>query len=128
MGQYARHVFVCTHGEYCPYQGSGEVLRALREEVAAHGLKATVRVNKSGCFSQCGHGPMVVVYPEDVWYRSVKPAAARRIVEEHLIGGLPVVELLHRAPPGPNKDPARMAQIRAARAAPDTGPDRPDST
>ena len=35
-------------------------------------MKDSVRINKAGCFSQCGHGPMVVVYPENVWYSGVK--------------------------------------------------------
>ncbi|MCZ6697091.1 MAG: (2Fe-2S) ferredoxin domain-containing protein [Acidobacteria bacterium] len=115
MGQYERHLFVCTHGEYCPDQGSHEVLRALREEVASRGLKGSIRVNKAGCFNQCGRGPMVVVYPENVWYGGVAPAQARRIIDEHLVGGRPVEEILYRMPPGPNKDGARMAEIRANR-------------
>ena len=117
MSQYAYHVFVCTHGEYCPHQGSAEVLRSLREGVASHGLKGSVRINKSGCFSQCGHGPMMVVYPDGVWYSGVNPERARRILNEHLVGGQPVEEYRYRMPPGPNKDGRKMAEIKAARDA-----------
>lgn len=116
MGQYERHIFVCTHGEFCPFDGSAEVHRLLQEEVATRGLKKRVRVNKAGCFSQCGNGPMVVVYPENVWYGGVTPERARRILDEHIVGGRPVDELLYRAAPGPNKNGARMAEINAARA------------
>lgn len=123
MGQYERHVFVCTHGEYCPYQGSGEVLTALREQIASRGLKGTIRVNKAGCFSQCGRGPMVVVYPENVWYGGVGPGQAQRIIDEHLVGGCPVEELRYRMPPGPNKDGVRMAEIRSSRSS-GSGPDK----
>ncbi|MBI4169442.1 MAG: (2Fe-2S) ferredoxin domain-containing protein [Acidobacteria bacterium] len=122
MGQYVRHVFVCTHGEYCPFDGSGEVHRLLKEQVAARGLKLTVRVNHSGCFNQCGNGPMVVVYPENVWYAGVTPEKARRILEEHIVGGRPVEDLIYRAPQGPNKNPVRMAEINAARKAAGRGP------
>ncbi len=115
VGQYSRHVFVCTHGEYCPFDGSAEVHRLLKEQIAARGLKRTIRVNNSGCFNQCGNGPMVVVYPENVWYAGVTLEKARRIVEQHLVGGLPVEELRYQAPPGPNKNGARMAEIEAAR-------------
>ncbi len=73
-------------------------------------------MNKSGCFSQCGNGPMVVVYPDDVWYGGVTREKARRIAEEHLAGGRPVEDLRYQAPPGPNKNPRRMAEIEAARA------------
>ena len=116
MGQFVRHVFVCTHGEYCPAQGAAEVHRALKQAVAERGLKTKVRINKAGCFDQCGHGPMVVVYPEDVWYAGVTPERARRILDDHVVGGCPVEELRYVASPGPNKDGARMAEINARRA------------
>ncbi|MFQ5877909.1 MAG: ferredoxin [Acidobacteriota bacterium] len=115
MGQYTRHIFVCTQGEYCPMDGSIEVHRILKEGVASGGLKGTVRVNRAGCFSQCGHGPMVVVYPEDVWYGSVSAEGARRILKEHIIGGRAVQELRYAAPAGDNKNGARMAEINARR-------------
>jgi len=122
MGQYAHHVFVCTHGEFCPFDGSAEVHRFLKEAIATRGLKRDIRINKSGCFNQCGNGPMVVVYPDNVWYGGVTLERARRILEEHLVGGRPVEELRYQAPPGPNKNAGRMAAIHAARAAAQPGP------
>jgi (2Fe-2S) ferredoxin len=116
LGQFVRHVFVCTQGEYCPAQGSIEVHQTLKQAVAQRGLKATIRINKAGCFDQCGHGPMVVVYPENVWYADVNLERARRILEEHVVGGRPVQGLRYDAPPGPNKNGARMAEINARRA------------
>src|SRR5512143_3393170 len=82
MGQYRHHVFVCTSGKTCPLSGSVEIHAILKEAVAAAGLRDTVRVNHSGCMNQCGHGPMVVVYPDDVWYAAVDVAGAQRIVAE----------------------------------------------
>jgi (2Fe-2S) ferredoxin len=117
MAPFRQHVFVCTHGDYCPYDGSAEVHRVLKEEAAARGLGGSLRVNKSGCFNQCGNGPMVVVYPENVWYGGVTVEKARRILEEHLVGGRPVEDLRYRSGPGANKNPARMAAIHAARRA-----------
>jgi len=76
MGQYNTHVFVCTSGDSCPTQGNVEqFVKYLRDEATKAGLKTDVRVNKAGCFSQCGHGPMMVVYPDNVWYRDGKPVA-----------------------------------------------------
>lgn len=103
MSQYRHHVFVCTSGKTCPTQGSKDVFDELRKGVAERGLKGVVRINHSGCMSQCGHGPMVVVYPQDMWYCGVDVPGAQRILEEHLVGGVPVEQYRYVAPPGDNK-------------------------
>ena len=103
MGQYKHHVFVCTYGKTCSRQGAELVHETLKKGVKEAGLKASVRVNHAGCMNQCGHGPMVVVYPQDVWYARVTVEGARRIVRDHIVGGRPVEMLRHRAPPGDNK-------------------------
>jgi (2Fe-2S) ferredoxin len=104
VGQYEKHVFVCTTGSTCPTQGDTEAyVKLMRTEVAKAGLHVQIRVNKSGCFSQCGNGPMIVVYPEDVWYSHVKPEDLPEIVQSHLIAGKPVERLRYRpGKPGPN--------------------------
>ncbi len=107
MGQYRTHVFVCTSGDTCPTQGDVEkFVKYLRGEVARAGLVSEVRINKAGCFSQCGHGPMMVVYPDDVWYAGVQESDLREIFESHIRDGKPV-ERLRYAPgvKGPNKKP-----------------------
>jgi len=74
MGQYDVHVFVCTSGDDCPTKADVEgFVKVLRGEVVKAGRQGDIRINKAGCFSQCGHGPMIVVYPENVWYAGVKP-------------------------------------------------------
>ena len=105
MGQYRQHVFVCSEGETCRAQGDvEEYVTVLRRACAEAGLATQVRVNRAGCFSQCGHGPMIVVYPEDVWYAAVQASDLPELVASHLVGGRPV-ERLRYAPgvPGPNK-------------------------
>ncbi len=104
---WARHVFVCTSGEWCPMKdGDGLGVHArLKQLVAEAGLKGRVRVNHAGCLDQCGHGPMVVVYPEAVWYAGVRPEDVPEIVQEHLLGGRPVARLRYRNTPGKNKLP-----------------------
>ena len=104
MGQFTKHVFVCTTGGTCPTQGDPEgYVKAMRAAVAKAGLHESIRINKSGCFSQCGNGPMVVVYPEDVWYSAVKAEDCEEIVQSHLVGGKPVERLLYRpGKSGPN--------------------------
>jgi (2Fe-2S) ferredoxin len=102
MPVYERHAFVCTRGEWCPsVDGDGlAVHAALKAAVRASELSGRVRVNHSGCFSQCGNGPMVVVYPDGVWYAAVTPADAGEIVESHLLGGKPVERLRYDPPEG----------------------------
>jgi len=103
MGQYKYHVFVCTSGKHCPQQGAERVHETLKRGVKAAGLKGTVRINHAGCMNQCGHGPMVVVYPEDIWYAGVDGRGALRILNEHLCGGRVVEDYRYVAPPGDNK-------------------------
>jgi (2Fe-2S) ferredoxin len=92
---YQKHVFVCTTGKTCPLDGSEEVCKALREEIAQRGLKKVIRINKAGCLDQCGNGPVLVVYPEQVWYAHVRPEDAAEIVESHLVANKPVERLLY---------------------------------
>jgi len=107
MGQYKTHVFVCTSGEDCPTRGDVEAhVKFLRAEALRAGLKTDVRVNKAGCFSQCGHGPMIVVYPDDVWYSGVKTEDLKEIFESHIVGGKPVERLVYDpGVKGANKTP-----------------------
>ena len=100
MGPFEIHVFVCTGGGTCPLQGSMAIHAYLKEAVARAGLKGKVRVNHAGCLDQCGHGPNLVIYPENVWYTHITRAEAEVIFTEHVLGGRPVERLMFR-PPGP---------------------------
>ena len=105
MGQYHCHVFVCTSGDTCPQQGDVEkYVKILRTAAAQAGKHAEVRINKAGCFSQCGHGPMIVVYPDNVWYGGVQESDLQEILDSHILGGRPVKRLIYDpGVPGPNK-------------------------
>lgn len=92
---FKKHVFVCVSGKTCPGQGGIEVCDTMRKEIAERGLKKQIRINKAGCFDQCGNGPMIVVYPEGVWYAHVKPEDCKEIVESHLLQDRPVTRLLY---------------------------------
>ena len=105
MGQYNCHVFVCTSGETCPQQGDVEkYVKVLRTAAAQAGKHAEVRINKAGCFSQCGHGPMIVVYPDNVWYArrpGVRSPGDPGVAHP---GGRPVKRLIYDpGVPGANK-------------------------
>ena len=105
MGQFEKHVFVCTSGSVCPVEGNSISIHArLKDLVHRAGLNIAIRINNAGCMDQCGHGPMVVVYPENVWYCHVREEDAEAIFREHLVGGKPVERLLYLPRnPGPNK-------------------------
>lgn len=95
MEVFEKHVFVCVSGKTCPSFGAVEVCDAMRKEISDRGLKKRIRINKAGCFDQCGHGAVIVVYPESVWYANVKVEDVKEIIESHLIGGQPVERLLY---------------------------------
>ncbi len=100
MPAFERHVFVCCNTRpesaprrSCTTDGTSALHAAMQQRTKAAGLAGRVRINKSGCLDQCEHGPMVVVYPDAVWYGAVRPEDAAEIVNEHLIAGRPVERL-----------------------------------
>jgi (2Fe-2S) ferredoxin len=106
MPVFERHVFVCTSGDWCPsVDGDGiGVHAALKAAVREAGLAGRVRINHAGCFNQCGHGPMAVVYPEGTWYCALTVDDVGEIVEQHLRRGVPVDRLVYDPPtPGVHK-------------------------
>ena len=97
---YAQHVFFClnrrTDGRECCASRDAEAMQAYaKDRVKALGLAGPgkVRVNKAGCLDRCEHGPVVVVYPEAVWYTYVDREDIDEIVESHLRDGRPVERL-----------------------------------
>lgn len=108
---YQRQVMVCTYGPWCRLEGSDFVRDALKKMVKEGGLASTVRITKSGCLGQCGNGPMVACWPENVWYAGVRAEDARELYERQIVGGAPVERLRYRPPkPGSNKTPEVKAK------------------
>jgi (2Fe-2S) ferredoxin len=100
MEPYRRHVLVCTGG-FCSPDRRGRALYAqlaslLEREDLLFG-PGRVKRGETPCLGVCAEGPIVVVYPEGVWYKSVTPALLERIVVEHLKQGRLVEEaVFHR--------------------------------
>ncbi len=95
MQQYRAHVLVCG-GTGCVSSGCHAVKEALLEGLKTHDLADEVLVVKTGCMGPCDMGPLIVVYPEGVLYRQLTPESALRIVEEHLLKGRVVEDLVYR--------------------------------
>ena len=72
--------------------GSERVLQRLRDELERRGL-THVRTTRMGCNQQHHQGPIVIVYPEGVWYGHLTPEDVDEVVEEHLVAGRPVERL-----------------------------------
>ena len=62
--------------------------------VARRGLRPLVRANQSGCLDQCELGPTVVIYPQGIWYGGVQPQDVERIIEETVVQGQIIEDLL----------------------------------
>jgi len=104
MSQFQKHVFICTQGPYCCFDGDTEtIFERMKRQVSACGLNEEIRINRAGCLNQCGHGPIIVVYPEATWYSNVQAEDVDAIVNEHLLGDCIVERLRFDAPPGNNK-------------------------
>ncbi len=95
MESYRRHVLVCA-GAGCISSGCKEVERNLISELQSHRLDNEIKVIPTGCIGSCDLGPVIVVYPEGVFYERVKAQDVKAIVEEHLVGNEPVERLLHK--------------------------------
>ena len=100
MEPYSRHVLVCTGG-FCSPDRAGRALYALLPVLLEReGLlfgPTRVKRGETPCLGVCAGGPIVVVYPEGVWYGNVTPMLLERIVTEHLRQGTVIDEaVIHR--------------------------------
>lgn len=94
MSYFKHHVFFCCNqrgpGETCcAAQGAVELQTYAKDRIAALGLKGKgkVRINKAGCLDRCDEGPVLVVYPDNVWYTFVDKTDVDEIISEHLQHG-----------------------------------------
>jgi len=105
---YHRHLLVCT-GTRCAQDGQSQALfDSLGDKFKAAGIHdGELRVKRSrvSCFAACKGGPILCVQPDGAWYYNVTPANMDRIIEQHLVGGRVVDELLfHRGPGCADRD------------------------
>ncbi|MFO8024348.1 (2Fe-2S) ferredoxin domain-containing protein [Thiohalophilus sp.] len=100
MSFYKHHVFFCVNqreeGETCCANFGAQKLRDYAKQrvkdLGLHG-KGEIRINNAGCLDRCEEGPVIVVYPDEIWYTYVDEEDIDEIIEEHLLNGR-VVERL----------------------------------
>ncbi len=93
MSHFEHHVFFCCNqrgaGETCCNQhGASELLAYAKDRARALGVNSDrIRLNKAGCLGRCDDGPVIVIYPEAVWYTYVDQQDIDEILSEHLMHG-----------------------------------------
>jgi (2Fe-2S) ferredoxin len=104
MEPYARHVLICTGGFCSPERKGRELYALLASLLQREGLlfgADRVKRGETPCLGVCTGGPIVVVYPDGIWYAGVTAALLERIVVEHLKGGRVVEDaVFHRLQAG----------------------------
>ena len=90
LGQYHRHVFLCTGPKCCTPEDGVAAWEVLKKELKERGLTAGPQAcyrTKVGCLRICMHGPTMVVYPEGTWYHGMTAERIPEFVQKHLVEG-----------------------------------------
>lgn len=98
---FKHHVFFClnqrANGESCCMdKGAEAAFEHMKARVKKLGLNGQekVRINRAGCLDRCGEGPLLVVYPQAIWYTFVDNDDIDEIIESHLMNGKVVERLV----------------------------------
>ncbi|MHC4726195.1 MAG: NADH-ubiquinone oxidoreductase-F iron-sulfur binding region domain-containing protein [Planctomycetota bacterium] len=97
MASYRSNVMVCT-GTGCVACGTPKVTTALHRELKRTGLENEIGVVPTGCNGFCAEGPVMAVYPDQVFYQNLKEETIPDLVEEHFLKGRYYQNLLYKEP------------------------------
>ncbi|HVJ53651.1 MAG TPA: (2Fe-2S) ferredoxin domain-containing protein [Aliidongia sp.] len=106
---YRTHVFVCTNVRppghergCCTEKGSEKLRNYMKVRAKELGLPET-RINNAGCLDRCELGPVMVIYPEGIWYRYDTREDIDEILTKHLVAGERVERLMLHPDQAPAK-------------------------
>ena len=101
MSHFKHHVFFCCNqrepgATCCNNHGASAMKDYAKDRIAALGLKGPgkVRINSAGCLDRCDSGPVLVVYPQGVWYTYIDQTDIDEIIDEHLLHARIVARLI----------------------------------
>ncbi|RZP31168.1 (2Fe-2S) ferredoxin domain-containing protein [bacterium] len=101
MKKYNKHIFICVNDrgsdnqrQSCAKCGGMDIRMKFVKLINKHGLKGTVRANKSGCLDVCELGPAIVIYPDEIWYTNVQLDDVDEIFQSNIINHKPVKRLV----------------------------------
>ncbi|MDD2913970.1 MAG: (2Fe-2S) ferredoxin domain-containing protein [Gallionella sp.] len=95
MSFYDKHVFFCTNqredGSACcnnhGAQNARDYMKSRVKELGISNRQNNIRINSAGCMNRCELGPVIVVYPESIWYTYKNDSDLDEIIEQHLKHG-----------------------------------------
>lgn len=100
MSYFERHVFFCLNrredGAACCTDHDAEAMfEYTKKKIKSLDLngQGKIRINRAGCFDRCGEGPLLVIYPEAVWYTFIDQEDLDEIIQSHLVNGVEVTRL-----------------------------------
>ena len=101
MPKFTSHIFVCCNQRdkdhkrgSCDPDGKQKLRDCFKKELKRRDLGPLVRANEAGCLDQCELGPTIVIYPQEIWYGNVQIEDVPRIIEETIVGGRVLEDLL----------------------------------
>ena len=97
MTKIKTHV-LCCGGTGCKASASDEIIATFEKLLKEKGLQDEVQVIRTGCFGFCETGPIVKMLPDNTFYTQVKPEDVEKIINEHIIKGRKVTDLLYLDP------------------------------
>jgi len=97
MDKVRANLMLCA-GTGCVASGTANVKEAIREELKKRGLDEEIRLVLTGCNGYCAEGPVMAVYPDEVFYQKVTVEDVPILVEEHFLKGRPYQKLMFKEP------------------------------